>query len=62
MIHLYCFVVQASFYSDTVVCWLVTQMARVQSLAAALMIRIFSPVTSGAQRKVAHLMGLVAWY
>ena len=45
MIHLYCLAVQASFYSDAVECWPVTQAALVQSPAAALVIRIFSPVT-----------------
>ena len=51
IIHLYCLAVQAGFYSDAVECWPVTQTARVRSPAAALVIRIFSPVTSGAQRK-----------
>ena len=44
MIHLYCLAVQAGFYSDVVECWPVTQTARVRSPAAALVIRIFSPV------------------
>ena len=51
MIHLYCLAVQAGFYSDAVECWPVTQTARVRNPAAALVIRIFSPVTSGVQRK-----------
>ena len=45
MIHLYCLAVQAGFYSDAVDCWPVTQAVRVRSPAAALVIRIFSPVT-----------------
>ena len=51
MIHLYCLAVQAGFYSDIVECWPVMQTAHVRSPAAALVIRNFSPVTSGAQRK-----------
>ena len=51
MIHLYCLAVQAGFYSDVVECWPVTKAARIPSPAAALVIRIFSPVTSGAQCK-----------
>ena len=47
---LYCLAVQAGFYSDVVECWPVTQAALVRYRAAALVIRIFSPVTSGAQR------------
>ena len=46
MLHLYCLAVQAGFFSDTIEYWPVTQAARVQSSAAALVIRIFSPVTS----------------
>ena len=45
MTHLYCLAVQAGFYSVVVECWSVTQAARVRSTAAALVIRIFSPVT-----------------
>ena len=45
MIHLYCLAVQAGFYSNVVECWLVTQVARVRSLLAALVIRNFLPVT-----------------
>ena len=45
MIHLYYLAVQADFYRDAVECWSVTQAARVRSQAAALVIRIFSPVT-----------------
>ena len=45
MIHLYCLTVQAGFCSDMVECWPVTQTAQVSSVAAALVIRIFSPVT-----------------
>ena len=45
MIHLYCLAVQAGFYSDAVECSPVTQVARVRSPVAALVIRIFSPVT-----------------
>ena len=44
------------FYSNMVDCWPVTQAAQVWS--AALVIRIFSPVTSG----LGGLIGLVAWY
>ena len=51
MIHLYCLAVQAGFYSDMVECWPVTGTAQVWSPVAALVIRIFSPVISGAQRK-----------
>ena len=51
MIHLYCLAVQAGFYSDAVECSPVTQAAQVRSPVPALVIRIFSPVTSGAQRK-----------
>ena len=54
MIHLYCFAVQAGFHSDVVECWPFTQAVRVRSPAAALVIRIFSPVTSGAQREMTH--------
>ena len=50
MIHLYCRAIQAGFYSDVVECWPVTQTAQVRSSAAALVIRILSPVTSGTQR------------
>ena len=46
MIHLYCLAVQAGFYSDVVECSPVTQAARVRFPVAALVIRIFSPVTS----------------
>ena len=45
MIHLYCLAVQAGFYSNMLECWPVMQAARVQSPVAALVIRIFSPVT-----------------
>ena len=41
MIHLYCFAVQAGFYSDMVEYWPVTQ---VRSPVAALLIRIFHPL------------------
>ena len=47
MIHLYCLAVQAGFYSDVVECLPFTQTARVRFPAVALVIRIFSPVTSG---------------
>ena len=50
MIHLYCLAIQAGFYSNVVECWPVTQAAWVWFLAGALVIRIFSPVTPGAQR------------
>ena len=50
MIHLYCLAVQACFYSDVVECWPVMQAARVRSPVAALVLRIFSPVTFVAQR------------
>ena len=50
MLHLYCLAVQAGFYSDAVECSPVTQAARVRYPAAALVIKILSPVTSGAQR------------
>ena len=51
IIHLYCRVVQAGFYSDVVECWPVTQAALVRFPVTALVINIFSPVTSGAQCK-----------
>ena len=35
MIHLYCLVVQAGFYSDVVECWPVKQTVRVRNPAAA---------------------------
>ena len=38
---MYCHVVQAGFYSDAIECWPVTQVPQVQSLALALVIRIF---------------------
>ena len=40
--HLFCLVVQASFYSYVVKCWPISQTAQVQSRDAALVIRIFS--------------------
>ena len=53
---------RASPNSDTVECWPVMQAAWVQSQAAALVIKIFSIITSGAQGKKPYLMGLVAWH
>ena len=50
--------VQASFYSDAVECLISTVMQEilVRSSAVTKALSIFSPVTSGAQRKITHPM------
>ena len=55
MIHLYCLAVQAGFYSNAVECSPVMQAARVRSPAAALVIRIFSPVIDTRRFMLCHL-------
>ena len=47
MIHLYCFVVQAGFYGDAVECKTLSSVDWVGSPVAALVLQMFSPVTSG---------------
>ena len=47
---LYRVAIKAGFYSDVVECRTLSPADRVRSPAAALVTRIFSPVTFGAQR------------
>ena len=60
MLHLYCLAEQAGFYSDAVECRTLSLADQARSPVGENVICIFSPVTTGAQRKKPHLMDSMA--